>query len=284
MRRHRRSNTSGFTLMELLAAISVASIALVVLASAVRSQGASAVYQMGSADMQQNVRGALDLFRREVRMAGFGMTSVPTNVLPVLRVPALDTGQVYRVELFGNYGSVKTRVGTAGVAGGASVVPLEPYSATACLPGTPAKSFMVNERVSIESAIRGIGEVYTVSGYDSVNCTITVSPTVVADGYEFGSPVNEIQQLTYVLDSNNVLWREGVVVADQIDALQLAYILEDGTSVANPSADLAKLRSASISVRSEMPEHLGMAPNAALQTEVRIRNLDIVREPMIDNL
>lgn len=282
MRHALRSDARGFTLMELLAAISVAAIALVVLASAVRSQGSSAVYQMGSADMQQNVRGALDLFRREVRMAGFGMSAVPTGVLPVLQVPAVAAGQLYRVDLFGNYGSVKSRVGTAGVAGGASNVSLERYSATDCLP--PGKSFVLNERVAIESALRGVAEVYAIAGYDSVNCTITVSPTVVADGYEFGSPVNEVQQLSYVLDDNDVLWREGVVVADQIDTWQLAYILKDGTSVADPSTNLADLRSASISLRSEMPEHLGMAPKAALQSEVRIRNLDIVREPMIDNL
>jgi hypothetical protein len=142
----------------------------------------------------------------------------------------------------------------------------------------------LDEQVAIESAIRGVAEVYTISAYDSVNCTITVSPAVVADGYEFGSSVNEIQQLSYVLDSNNVLWREGVVMADQIDAMQMAYILQDGTSVADPSTNLADLRSASISMRSEMGEHLGMTPQAQLQTEVRIRNLDIVREPMIDNL
>lgn len=282
MRRDLPSDARGFTLMELLAAISVASIALVVLASAVRSQGSSAVYQVGSADMQQNARGALELFRREVRMAGFGMSAVPSDVLPILRVPAPADGQLYRVDLFGNYGAVKTRVGTAGVAGGAVNVALERYSATDCLP--PGKAFMLNERVAIESPLRGVAEVYTIAGYDYVNCTITVSPAIVADGYEFGSPVNEIQQLSYVLDTDNVLWREDVVVADQIGTWQLDYILKDGTSVANPATNLADLRSASIELQSEMPEHLGMAPKAALQTEVRIRNLDIVREPMIDNL
>ncbi|MEB2283456.1 MAG: hypothetical protein B6D46_06785 [Polyangiaceae bacterium UTPRO1] len=284
MRCELRSDARGFTLMELLAAITVAAIALVVLASAVRSQGSSAVYQIGSADMQQNVRGALDLFRREVRMAGFGMSAVPSAVLPPVQVPVVASGELYRVNLFGNYGAVKSRVGTAGVVGGATTIPLERYSASACLPGNPAQSFMVNERVAIESALRGLAEVYTIAGYDPVNCTITVSPAVVTDGYEFGSPVNEIRQISYVLDGNAVLWREGVVVADQIDVLQLAYILKDGTTVADPAGNLADLRSASISLRSEMPEHLGVAPNAALQVEVRIRNLDIVREPMIDNL
>lgn len=277
-------NRRGFTLLELLAAISVAAIALVILASATRSQGSSAIYQMGTADMQQNVRGALDLFRREVRMAGYGMSSVPSAVLPILQVPTPGSGQLYRVNLYGNYGFVRSRVSTAGAAGGVSTVPLERYSTAACLPGTPAKTFMINERVAIESALRGVAEVYTISAYDAVNCTITVSPAVASGGYEFGSVVNEVQQLSYVLDANNVLWREDVVMADDIDTMQLAYILKDGTSVTDPSTHLADLRSASIRLLSEKTEHQDLTPQAELQTEVRIRNLDIVRSPMIDDL
>jgi prepilin-type N-terminal cleavage/methylation domain-containing protein len=277
-------NRRGFTLLELLAAISVAAIALVILASATRSQGSSAVYQMGTADMQQNVRGALDLFRREFRMAGYGMSAVPSTVLPILTVPVPGAGQLYRVNLYGNYGFVRSRVSTAGVVGGVSTVPLERYSVAACLPGTPPKAFMLNERVSIESALRGVAELYTITGYDAVNCTITVSPAVVSGGYEFGCIVNEIQQLSYVLDDHNILWREDVVMADDIGLMQLAYILKDGSSVVDPSTHLADLRSASIKLESEKPEHQGSTPQAELQTEVRIRNLDIVRSPMIDDL
>lgn len=277
-------NRRGFTLLELLAAIGVASIALVILASATRSQGSSAVYQMGAADMQQNVRGALDLFRREVRMAGYGMSAVPSATLPILRVPTPGSGQLYRVDLFGNYGFVRSRVAVAGVAGGVSTIPLTRYSVAACMPGTPAKTFMLNERVSIESALRGVAEVYTTTAYDPVNCTITVSPAVASGGYASGDVVNEIQQLSYVLDSNEVLWREGVVMADDIDQMELAYILKDGTSVADPSTRLADLRSASIRLESQKTAHQDLTPQAELQTEVRIRNLDIVRSPMIDDL
>jgi prepilin-type N-terminal cleavage/methylation domain-containing protein len=277
-------NRRGFTLVELLAAISVAAIALVMLASAVKSQGSSAVYQMGSADMQQNVRGALDLFRREVRMAGYGMSGVLPGTLPILRVPAAADGELYRVELFGNYGFVKSRVNTAGVAGGGSTVPLLPTGAAgACLPGTPAKQFTVDQRVSIESALRGIADVYTITAYSSVNCTITVSPTVVAGGYESGSPVNEVQQVTYVLRDNNVLTRNGVLAADQIDALVMAYILRDGAETADPAAVLTDLRSATIRLKAAQAEHDGLTPQAELAGEVRIRNLAIVRSPMIDN-
>jgi prepilin-type N-terminal cleavage/methylation domain-containing protein len=274
----------GFTLVELLAAISVASIALVMLASAVKSQGSSAVYQMGSADMQQNVRGALDLFRREVRMAGYGMSAVSPTTLPILEVPAPDAGEVYKVNLYGNYGFVRSRVGAAGAAQSASTVLLAPSGPSgACLPGTPPMTYTVGQRVSIESVLLSVNQVLTITAYSAVNCSIGVTPALNAD-YESGSPVNEIQQVVYTLDANNVLFRNGVVMADQIDAMAMAYILKDGTQLANPSAVLPDLRSATIRLHSETTEHEGVTPQAELQTEVRIRNLDIVRTPALDNL
>ena len=35
-----------------------------------------------------------------------------------------------------------------------------------CLSGTPAKSFTIGERVSIESALRGVAEVYTPKDFE----------------------------------------------------------------------------------------------------------------------
>ena len=66
----------------------------------------------------------------------------------------------------------------------------------------------------------------------------------------------------YMLDTNNVLWREGVVMADQIEAMDMAYILEDGTSGTDPATRLAELRPATSSLNSEMDEHLGMTPQS----------------------
>lgn len=275
-------NRRGFTLIELLAAIGVAALALGILASAVRSQGSNAIFQMGAADMQQNVRGALELFRREVRMAGLGMSAVPSATLPILSVPAVGAGEAYRVQLYGNYNSVRTRV-NADIAANSTVIPLQRYTASACLSGTPAKVFTTGQRLAVESALLGYAEVRTISAYDAVNCNVTVTPALT-NAYASGSPINEIQQINYVLTTTNVLQRAGVVVADQIDTLQMAYILNDGTQVANPSAVLANLRSATLRMHSVMPERNGLTPEAGLDTEVRIRNLAIVRTPSLDIL
>ena len=73
---------------------------------------------------------------------------------------------------------------------------------------------------------------------------------------------------------------------DGLDDLiqERSVILNDGTSVANPAAVLANLRSASVLLHSSMPEHNDLTPQAELQSEVRIRNLAIVRTPSLDIL
>jgi hypothetical protein len=81
-----------------------------------------------------------------------------------------------------------------------------------------------------------------------------------------------------------VLTRNGVLAADQIDSLEMAYILRDGTETANPAAVLTDLRSATFRLKAAQAEHDGLTPQAELTGEVRIRNLAIVRSPMIDNL
>jgi hypothetical protein len=204
-----------------------------------------------------------------------------------LRVPAVGAGELYRVDLFGNFGFVKSRV-KSDTAASATTVLMEPYQTTptqVCLRGTPPKQFTIGQRVAIESTLAGLAAVRTVTAYSVVNCSVTVDSSFAADfpaGVPAGSVINEIQQVSYVLDSNNVLQRNGNVVADQIEALQMAYILTNGTEVADPSTALPDLRSASIRLHSQMAERNGMQPEAELESEVRIRNLAIIRTPAID--
>jgi prepilin-type N-terminal cleavage/methylation domain-containing protein len=277
----------GFTLVELLAAIGIAAIGPVFLAGAARVQGTNAVFQVGNADMQQNVRSALDLFRREVRMAGFGMSAVPTATLAPITVPAPAAGDLYNVNLFGNYNAVRSRV-NVDIAAAQTTIPLQKYDATHCLQqpsGVSQKVFTIGQRIAIESSLLGVAEVRTITGFNgaTATCTVTVSPALT-NAYQAGDPINEIQQVTYRLDGNQVLWRQGVVMADRISNLQMRYILLDGTQVTDPAASLPSLRSASILLHSQEPIHQGMQPEAELGTEVRIRNLAIVRYPNLDNL
>lgn len=259
-------NRRGFTVLEMLAAIALAGITLVILATAARSQGRSALFQMGSADMQQNVRGALDLFTREVRMAGYGMAAVPVEDLaPVER---LATGDPYAVALRGNYGNVHSRG-----AGAASSVTLDPAAA-------PFPTFTAGKLLAIYSEILGVAEVRTIASYDPAAGQITLTADL-EQVYDAGSPVNQLDVITYRLDAAGVLWRNADPTADQMNVLQLAYVLADGTTVADPAGNLATLRAATVRMQAQKAAHDGLQPQAEFSTEVRIRNLGIAGEPEV---
>ncbi len=69
---NKKSNTSrGFTLLELLIAMAIFSIAMTTLFSVFASQNKSYTTQIQVVDMQQNARAALYIMEREIRMAGY---------------------------------------------------------------------------------------------------------------------------------------------------------------------------------------------------------------------
>jgi len=261
-------NRRGFTVLEMLAAIGIAAVTLVILASAARSQGRSAVFQMGSADMQQNVRSALDLFTREVRMAGYGLTAVPTTTLASVEVLASEGG--YQVRLRGNYGNVRSRGSAAG-----STVTLDATAA-------PFPIFLPGKLLAIESQILGVAEVRTIAGYNPGTGVITLADAL-GQIYEAGSPANQVDLLDYRLDVAGVLWRGNDPMADQLDILQVAYVLADGTAIADPAGSLDTLRAATIRMHAQKPEHDGLRPQAEFGTEVRIRNLGIAGTPEVSS-
>jgi type IV pilus assembly protein PilW len=62
---------TGFTLVELMITIVISSIILTAIYSAYLSQQRTAIAQEQVAEMQQNIRAALDILSNEIRMAGF---------------------------------------------------------------------------------------------------------------------------------------------------------------------------------------------------------------------
>ena len=66
----------GFTLVELLVAMAVSSIVLASVAAAYRTQIRTHATQQMVVDMQQNIRGAMYIMQREIRMAGHDPTGL----------------------------------------------------------------------------------------------------------------------------------------------------------------------------------------------------------------
>jgi len=67
-------NATGFTLVELLIALVVASLVLAAVYSSLQSQHASYLAQDQVVEMQQNLRAAMNIMGRELRMAGYDPT------------------------------------------------------------------------------------------------------------------------------------------------------------------------------------------------------------------
>lgn len=216
-------NRRGFTLLEILVAIGVAAIVLTILASTMRTQGRSTIFETGTVDMQQNVRAALDLFRRELRMAGYGMSQISPAVLAPIEVP--DSDEQYEVLLRGNYENKSSRGQAA--AGTSSVV----LDATAA----PFPAFTPGQRLAIESAILALAEVRTITAFNPATGVITLGGDTLQNAYDPGSLVHQINEYDYRLDAQNVLWRNNEIVADQMDQLSLQYVLQNGTKVDDPA-------------------------------------------------
>ena len=66
----------GFTLVELLVAMAISSIVLASVAAAYRTQIRTHATQRMVVDMQQNIRGAMYIMQREIRMAGHDPTGL----------------------------------------------------------------------------------------------------------------------------------------------------------------------------------------------------------------
>ena len=71
---HIKSNKKGFTLVELLVAMAISGIVAGAIFTAFLSQQKSYLVQEQVAEMQQNIRAAMDIMVREIRMAGYDPT------------------------------------------------------------------------------------------------------------------------------------------------------------------------------------------------------------------
>ena len=271
----RRARERGFTLLELLVAITIAAVVLTGLATAVQSQSRSAIFALGSADMSQDVRSAIDLFKRDLRMAGYNLGAVPPATLAPIVVNANGAGELYHITLRGNYQNVSS---TGSAVAGASTITLDATAVPAC--GT--LTFTVGKRVTIESKILGAAEVPTISGWNPVGCTITLA-TPLVQVYDAGSPVHQIDDIVYIFNNQGVLRRNGDPVADAltaVNAVQVTYVLADGSAVSDPAAVLDVLRGATLRIIATGTNNAGLTPQADASTQVRIRNLGIATVPV----
>ncbi|MBA7636515.1 hypothetical protein ES703_44135 [subsurface metagenome] len=98
--RHAKSNKKGFTLVELLIAIAISGIVAGAIFTAFQSQQKSYLVQDQVAEMQQNLRAAMDIMVREIRMAGYDPQS--SNGFGIIDIQPRDVANNFNAGLTGN--------------------------------------------------------------------------------------------------------------------------------------------------------------------------------------
>jgi len=95
-----KSNKNGFTLIELLVAMAISGIVAGAIFTAFQSQQKSYFIQDQVTEMQQNLRAAMDIMVREIRMAGYDPQS--SNGFGIIDIQPRDVANNVDVGLTGN--------------------------------------------------------------------------------------------------------------------------------------------------------------------------------------
>jgi type IV pilus assembly protein PilW len=231
----------GVTLLELLIALVISAIIVAALYRTFISQQKSYAVQEQVADMQQNVRIAINRMMREIRMAGFGNVS---NVFPVNGFGTEITPNSTGITIVGGFKQIKDASGNPILTSLASGTSVTLDKATDEFDGA----------AHIYISIGGL-ESNTVKGRAGAVLTLT-NPLKIS--HPAGTPVFKIQALTYNLglsDGKMCLRRNentgggAFAMAENIEDVQFEYFDSDGNLLPLPIADPGIIRMIKVTLR-----------------------------------
>ncbi|MBA5869480.1 MAG: prepilin-type N-terminal cleavage/methylation domain-containing protein [Nitrospira sp. CR2.1] len=250
-------NQQGFTLVELMAAVLITVVIVAAMMTTVVTSNRANVVNSQVADTQQNVRLAIDLLSRDIKLAGYnynatdpssaavgacnatiGAVTKPVGLLPQDQSPnAADTGPDGISMVLPVNTAAWTLTAAAG--GTANAVALED---SITLSGTAitemvAQGMAVNSTVSIGGAlsktVKTIGA--TTIGFGTGN--------YVSGQFPIGTPVYLMQCVRYQIITNTpatcgsdapCLVRDNVALVDGVEDMQITYAC-DGCNQAAPN-------------------------------------------------
>ncbi len=293
------SKSKGFTLIELLIAMAISGIVAGAIFTAFKSQQKSYLIQDQVAEMQQNLRAAMDIIARDVRMAGFGFG-----------------GYVNSIETFNNNpDQIDLIYADAGVTTSISASMPNP---SAIFNVDSTSGFQEGDLIVITDGTSGtlltITKVLSVSSRLQHNPSATINPpggqnTFPPGGYGQGSIIYKLKYVSYKVDSTDpdhptmrvALGGGGYQpFAENIEDLQVVIIFADGNEAntynntdgdtTNDYDDIRLIR-ISILARTDIPDpdfngqrpviedHAGGAPDhyrrRLLSTLIKVRNLGL---------
>jgi prepilin-type N-terminal cleavage/methylation domain-containing protein len=287
MKRDFVKSSCGITLIEILIALAISAILIAALYRMFIRQQKTYSTQDQVADMQQNVRIAINQMTREIRMAGFGgkndnsygnndiiTTFTVVNGFPHIINPSKD-------------------VVTDGITHDQITV-VAAYDQVAVLAANASRgdeSFVVNYEGSDKRCDQDNEKYICLNGRNNYLIKPTVDKTIELDGetlkedHAEGEAVFLVKAITYGLRKDErrtpVLFRDENIkggrqtVAENIERLQFRYLLADGNEVDAP-ADPKQIRGVRVTItaRTQMEDpELKDVRRRTLTTYVDLRNM-----------
>ena len=234
-----KMNRKGVTLIELLVALIISAIIVAGIYRVLLTQQQSYAVQEDVVDMQQNVRVALNVMMRELRMAGFG------NIGAVL--PTSIHGKVYTNIVNPDVPSAGALTILAGLGGSTALTGINPSPNQNQITVSGAALFDTGDRSYI--SIAG-SESYHITNIAGLTLTLNrnVATSFKTDGT---TPVYAIRAITYIVPSGTTVLRRNenlgggnVSLAEDIENVDFQYL--DGNG--NPTVTPANIRTIRVAV------------------------------------
>jgi prepilin-type N-terminal cleavage/methylation domain-containing protein len=216
--REARRSDRGFTLVELVVALFIFSFVSLGAFSVLSSTQQMAVMNDQTVQVQRNVRLAMDLIARDVRMTGYGnpaagsVAGCAQHLNATDQTGGADTGSDQIAVV-----TVDQQVGTLN--------PAFTAGNTITVSGLTAGTVGVNDVVTLDGAFSA-----TVTGV--AGTVLTLNQTIQSPAaFPAGTAVLRLTCVTYTVTGIGAsppfqLLRNGVAIVDGIDSLQLAYALD----------------------------------------------------------
>lgn len=251
---------AGNTIAELLVATFLALLVLLVVFAAVRVQGRSVAQQTGAADAQQTTRGAGEILAGDLRMAGYGMLSVPPGSGP-RPIEVTQSAGVVTIVLRGNFQDIATSLVAAAPAGTSILTVTRPAGSAA---------FRVGALALVDSGLAAEVRTITAVGASGGDVTLHLDAPLQS-AHPLGPNVSQIDVVRYAWDGR-ILRRNDEVLADDTASFSLRYVDQSGTVADAPGASLRAVQIALVARQGARPIDAAAA-SSTLAAETQLRNL-----------
>jgi prepilin-type N-terminal cleavage/methylation domain-containing protein len=228
----------GFSLLELMVALGVFAVVIVYLFASITTQHQTYVVVDQITETQQAARTISELMEREVRGAGYKVPTAAT-VCGLDNTNTADVLVISDANAIGTLDALPVNLGAAELGGGIQAVPVFGTASTAIplddmdIDNDGDTDYVANGGVILVDANDNNGRVacgeitaVAVAAAPATNGTLTVTLLQNYNGSLTGDN-RAIPAIYYQINNQNQLLRNGQVVADDVEDLQLAFFFDN---------------------------------------------------------